>query len=304
MMDAVTRVDGDGASPVYGRAVLDWSKLVWNLGNLGIAVILAPLLFSWSALILFVCFTYVTLLIGHSVGMHRMMIHRSFKCAKPLEYLLIYIGVLVGVAGPFGILRIHDLRDWAQRQPEAHDYFTHRRWLLPDLLWNLAYRFEFERPPVFRIEPRLANDRFYRFMEATWRWQQIPLAALLYYFGGWNWVIWGVSLRVSVSMIGHWTITYYCHNPHLRKRPGGWQVRNAGVQAANLAGPWSVMGLLTYGECWHNNHHAFPESARIGLEKKQYDPAWWFIAALEYLRLAHEVGLPRSEDQRDDLSLI
>ena len=94
------------------------------------------------------------------------------------------------------------------------------------------------------------------------------------------------------------------HNPHLRKCPGRWQVRNAGVQATNLAGPWSVMGLLTYGECWHNNHHAFPESAMIGLEKEQYDPAWWFIAALEYLGLAHEVGRPRSEDQRDDLSPI
>jgi len=303
MMEAVIRVDGEGADAVHGRAVLDWPKLIWNFAMLGAAIIFAIPTFSWSALLLFICLTYATLLIGHSVGMHRMMIHRSFRCKKPLEYLLIYIGVLVGVAGPFGILRIHDLRDWAQRQPKAHDFFTHRRWVLPDLLWNLAYRFEFERAPTFHIEPNLAQDRFYRFMEATWRWQQIPLAVLLFYMGGWAWVIWGICLRVSVSTIGHWTITYYCHNPQLRKKPGRWRVKGAGVQAANLIGPWSVMGLLTYGECWHNNHHAFPESAQIGLEKGQYDPAWWIISALERAGLADKVGRPRSEDQRDDLHL-
>jgi stearoyl-CoA desaturase (delta-9 desaturase) len=61
------------------------------------------------------------------------------------------------------------------------------------------------------------------------------------------------------------------------------------------------MGILTYGECWHNNHHAFPESARIGLEKGQCDPSWRFIQVIAKLGLAHNIGQPRSKSDQDDL---
>ena len=298
MMEPVIRVDGTGANALHGRAVLDWPKLLWNFGHITTALILAPMLFSWAALLLFLFLTYGSLLIGHSVGMHRMMIHRSFTTPRWLEYTLVYIGVLVGVAGPFGILRVHDLRDWAQRQPAAHDYFTHRRWLLVDLLWQLAYRFEYENPPRFVIEASKADDGFYRFLEATWRLHQIPLAVLLYYIGGWPFVVWGICLRVSVSVIGHWTITYYCHSPSTGHGPGRWHVDGAGVQASNLPG----LGYLTYGECWHNNHHAFPESARIGLEEGEADPAWWMISLMQRAGLAYLVKMPRSQDARGDIT--
>jgi hypothetical protein len=69
------------------------------------------------------------------------------------------------------------------------------------------------------------------------------------------------------------------------------------VQASNLPG----LGLLTYGECWHNNHHAFPESARIGLERGQVDPGWWVVRTLERLGLAWNVGHPRPPGSREDL---
>jgi len=250
-------------------------------------------LIRFDAILLFVCTTYFSLLIGHSVGMHRLMIHRSFHCSKFAERLLVYTGVLVGVAGPFGIIRIHDTRDWAQRQQSCHEFFAHTRSLLTDLWWQLTSRFEFVSAPRLTIEPQFADDRFYRFLEKAWRLQQMPIAVLFYYLGGWSWVVWGVCARVFVSTAGHWTITYYCHNPG----PGRWRVKGAAVQASNLVG----VGLLTYGECWHNNHHAFPESARIGLDKGQADPGWWLIVALEKLGVARSVGRPRPASSREDL---
>jgi stearoyl-CoA desaturase (delta-9 desaturase) len=72
------------------------------------------------------------------------------------------------------------------------------------------------------------------------------------------------------------------------------------VQASNLPG----LGLLTYGECWHNNHHAFPESARIGLTKGEADPAAWIIEALAKIGWTWNLGTPRPESQREDLELI
>jgi len=88
--------------------------------------------------------TYCSLLVGHSAGTHRMMIHKTFQRPKWLERILIYIGVVVGMAGPFGILRIHDLRDRAQRQNACHDFFAYRRSYWKDLFWQLTYRFQFD----------------------------------------------------------------------------------------------------------------------------------------------------------------
>jgi len=293
MMEPVQRVISNGANPVHGQVVFDWPKLAWNGGMIGCAMIFAPLTFNFSALFLFVGLTYLTLLIGHSVGMHRMMIHRSFYGSVIVERVLIYVGVLVGMAGPYGIIKTHDMRDWAQRQPECHDFFSHRRNILLDIWWQLTCRFEFSNPPVLNIEPKYANDRVLQWLESTWRLHQVGLAVVLYLLGGWSFVVWGVFVRVSTSIVGHWTITYFCHNPG----PGTWHVLGASVQASNIRG----LGFITYGECWHNNHHAFPESARIGLEPGQTDPAWWFIRTLERLGLVKGVGLPRAEDKREDL---
>lgn len=296
MMKPVFRIDDTHASPVTGKVVWDWPKALWNLGMLMVAAVYAVPTASWETVALFLVLTYTTLLFGHSVGMHRLMIHQTFKCPTWLEKSLIYIGVLVGFAGPYGIIRTHDLRDWAQRQPTCHDFFAHTRGLPQDVWWQLTHRFVFTHPPVLTIEDHYAKDPFYQFLDRTWRWHQAGLAGLFYLIGGWSWVVWGVCLRVFVSVAGHWTITYFCHNPG----PGRWRVKDAAVQASNLP----ALGLLTYGECWHNNHHAFPESARIGLEPGQLDPAWWIIQLLARMRLVSEVGQPRSEAQREDLLVV
>ena len=298
MMQGVIRIDDSQASAELGRVRLDSAKILWRAPLIGISIIGAPLFFSWSALFLFLTLSYVTLLMGHSIGMHRMMIHRSFRAPKPLERALIYIGVLVGMGGPFDIIRTHDMRDWAQRQAQCHDYFSHKRGFIKDVIWQLFYRFEFTHAPTLTVEDRLRRDPYLIFMQKTWPLHQIFLAAIFYLIGGWPWVIWGVALRVSVSIIGHWTITYFCHNPG----PQDWLVTSAGVQASNLKLPSFIGGILTHGECWHNNHHAFPESARIGLHAGQIDPAWAIISRMQKWGWISAVGVPRPDDQREDLS--
>lgn len=293
MMKPVVRVDANGASATLGKVVFDPQKAAWSGGLILAGAALAPLYFSWSAVAAFVLLTYVTMLLGHSVGMHRMMIHRTFSCPKWLERALIYIGVLVGMAGPFGVIKVHDTRDWAQRQAECHDFFSHERGFLRDVTWQLFYRFEFARPPHITIEKDLYDDPFYAFLDKTWALHQVALAGLLFWLGGMPWLVWGVCLRVPLSIVGHWAVTYYCHNPG----PGKWRVRGACVQASNLP----FMGVLTHGECWHNNHHAFPESAQIGLQNGQIDPAWLVIRCLAALGLASNIGRPRVESEREDL---
>jgi stearoyl-CoA desaturase (delta-9 desaturase) len=100
-------------------------KSLWFLSHLIITIVLAPLFVSVSSLMVFIGLTCITLCFGHSLGMHRLLIHRSYECPKWMEYVFVYCGVLVGMAGPFAMMRQHDLRDWAQRQDQCHDYLMH-----------------------------------------------------------------------------------------------------------------------------------------------------------------------------------
>jgi stearoyl-CoA desaturase (delta-9 desaturase) len=267
-----------------------WDPLhsLWNGGMMLASLLLAPLLFSWSALLVFILLTGTSLLLGHSVGFHRRLIHRSFDCPKWLERILVWIGTSVGMSGPLWMIRAHDMRDWAQRQAACHDYLAHRQSMLKDAWWQLHCRLDLRRPPAFDYGDA-GREHFYRFLEATWMAQQIPLAALLFLSGGWSWVIWGICVRVSISVTGHWFVGHLAH----RRGPQSWLVKGAGVQAHDV--PWAA--IPTMGEAWHNNHHAFPGSARIGLYPGQSDWGYAFIRLLETLGLAWNVVLPQHLDR-------
>ena len=291
MMLPVLRIEAGEACPIEGRAVLDISKILWTGSLILIGLCLAPFFTNLAAISLGLGLTYITLLLGHSVGMHRMMIHRSFKTVRWVRYSLLYLGTLVGIGGPSVVIKIHDTRDWAQRMPNCHPYFSHEKGFWRDITWQLFYRFEFEQSPQIKIELEVSEDRFLNHLDKYWRIHQIALAGLLYLWGGLPFILWGICLRVAISTIGHWTVTYICHNPG----PGRWDVKNAGVQASNLKLQGWIGGILTHGECWHNNHHAFPESAQIGLETNELDPAWIIISGLEKFGLAFDVSKPRKD---------
>lgn len=174
--------DSDG-DPTAGRVVFDSPSFAWNGGMLAAALIGGPLTFSGSVFILFVTTTAAGLLLGHSIGYHRKLIHGSFACKPWLEKLLVWFGAYVGMAGPFGIIRTHDTRDWAQRQPECHPYLSHRTSMLRDAWWQIYCRLELRHPPRFDLG-RVGADRFYQWLEANWRWQQLPVALIFYAIGG------------------------------------------------------------------------------------------------------------------------
>src|SRR5689334_4053601 len=130
-------VAAQGADPF--RGIVKWApaKSLW-IGSMTLAALaLCPIFFTPGALLLFLATCAVTLCAGHSVGMHRRLIHGSFQCPLWLEYLLVELGTLVGMAGPIGMIRQHDLRDWAQRQPACHDYLCHKRAFWHDAWWQL-----------------------------------------------------------------------------------------------------------------------------------------------------------------------
>jgi sn-1 stearoyl-lipid 9-desaturase len=103
-------------------------------------------------------------------------------------------------------------------------------------------------------------------------------------------VIWGVAARVAVANHGHWLVGHLAHT----KGPQRWLVEGAGVQAHDV--PWAA--IPTMGEAWHNNHHAYPGSARIGLYPGESDWGFAVIRLLERAGLAWNVQTPETLSAR------
>ena len=285
----------DAAETSATQGGVNWKpiKSLWISAMTLVALIGGPLTFNWGAFALFLITTAVTVCLGHSLGMHRRLIHRAFDCPLWLERIFVYLGTLVGMAGPFGMIRQHDLRDWAQRKPDCHAYLAHRSSMARDYIWQMHCDLALDAPPHLVIERRVAQDRFYQFLELTWIAQQVPWAMVFYAFGGLSCVVWGIAVRVAVSVTGHWLVGYFAHN----QGPRTWHIEGAGVQGYNVP----YCGFLTMGEAWHNNHHAFPGSARLGIYEGESDPGWSVLQFLGKIGLVWNVKTPELLPLRPNL---
>lgn len=289
-------IENGETNAVKGRVRWSPVKSIWIGTMTAATLILGPFVFTWSALAVFIVLSGITLCVGHSVGMHRRLIHNSFSCPLWLEYIMVYAGVLVGMAGPFGLMHQHDLRDWAQRKPDCHDFLRHGRGIWRDAFWQLHCDLELDQAPKFEPESRIREDKVYHWMERTWMWHQLPIALILFALGGWSWVIWGVCARVFACVTGHWLVGYFAHN----EGPMRWHVRGAGVQGHDVP----IAALLSMGESWHNNHHAYPGSAKLGLDPDQPDPGWWLLLILQKLGLVWDIKTPENLPARAALDRL
>jgi|GEM_PF-360065 len=291
------RINFDAQSdPCCG--VVTWSaqKSLWWTGMTVTWLLFGASTISYSSIAVFIILTSIILCLGHSIGMHRKLIHESFDSPKPFERLLIYLGTLVGLGGPFTMMYTHDMRDWAQRQPQCHPFLSHQNSIYKDFIWQIHHKLHLTESPEFSFPKDMQQDTFYRYLQATSMLQQLPVAAVLFYFGGWAWVVWGVCARVSVSVFGHWLIGYFAHNSGQRD----WHLDGAAVQGYNVR----YLGTITFGECWHNNHHAFPGSSKLGIEKNQFDPGWLVLNFLKRFKLVSNLRTPEDLPRRANLSRL
>jgi len=141
---------------------------------------------------------------------------------------------------------------------------------------------------VPRLTGDLARDPYYRWLNTNFLLLQVPLAALLFWIGsvtgagGWALVLWGIPLRLVVVYHCTWLVNSATHLWGEVSHDSGDGSRN---------NPW--VAALTFGEGWHNNHHAFPHSARHGFGR-QIDLTWQHIRLMRSLGLARQVRLPQA----------
>ena len=301
MRDITERVDTrSSANAKDGRLRWAPAKSLWFTAHLLIWLTLGLPHFTWSAVGAALVLTIIILCGGHSLGMHRKLIHDSFECPLWLTRFGAYLGTLVGLGGPFTMMRAHDMRDWAQRQTRCHPFFSQHTAFWRDGFWQLHLRLDLMDGPRMIYPDKLTRDAVMVWLQRTVWLQQIPVGLALYYFGGVGWVAWGISARIVISITGHWAVGWFAHN----HGPRDWEVGGHGVQGHNVPGPARLFGFVTFGECWHNNHHAFPESARLGVMRGQVDPGWWVLCALRRMGLVWNIVEPQDLPHRIHLCRV
>jgi fatty-acid desaturase len=263
---------------------LSWLNVAF-FGAIHALALLAPWFFSWSALGVMILLHWLFGSIGICLAYHRLLTHRSLQVPQWLEYILTTIGALALQGGPIFWVSGHRQHHLHTEDAEKDPYAASRGFWWSHMLWIFYPRPKFfERTTYQKYAPDLARDRYYNWLDRNFLLLQIPVALLLYALGGWSFVIYGVFVRAVILWHTTWLINSATHMIGHRR----FEVADG---SRNLW--WAA--LLTYGEGWHNNHHAYPNVAKAGWKWWELDMTWWAIKGLETLGLAKRIIHPPVE---------
>jgi fatty-acid desaturase len=247
----------------------------------GALLALWPGFFSWSALAVAVAITYLTGAIGVTLGYHRLLTHRSLRLRWPLEYVVATLGTLAMQGAPIQWVATHRVHH-AHSDHEGDPHTTRLGLSWAHVKWLLSQnRYVPTATTCARHCPDLVRDPYYRALTPLTIPLQVLLALALLAIGGWPWVIWGIFVRLVFTYHSTWFVNSASHW-------SGYRLFKTDDRSTNS---WWV-ALMSFGEGWHNNHHAFPFSARHGMAWFEIDVTWWHIKVLQMLHLADRVRVP------------
>jgi sn-2 palmitoyl-lipid 9-desaturase len=258
-----------------------WINIVF-FGAVHALALLAPCFFSWSALGVAIFLHWFLGSIGICLGYHRLLTHRSFQVPKPLEYAIAIIGAMALQGGPIFWVAGHRMHHLHTEDVNLDPYSARKGFWWSHILWLFYPKSEFFNFESYkRYAPDLERDPFYRWLNRNFLLLQIPLGIILYLLGGWSFVWYGLIVRTVLLWHSTWLINSASHMT-------GYRSFHSEDNSRNLW--WAA--LLTYGEGWHNNHHAYPNVAKAGWKWWEIDMTWWSIQLLKNLGLAKRVVLP------------
>ncbi len=255
--------------------------------HVGALLVLFPFAFSWSAVAVFFFLHWLTASIGICLGFHRYLTHRGFKLPKLIAYFVVFCGALACENGPIKWVaqhRMHHAGSDTERDPHSAKkgfWWAHFNWMLYTLP-------EFDdREILINYSKDFSNDNFYRFLDDHFVKIQVAFGFILFAIGGIPWVVWGIFLRIVTVYHSTWFVNSAAHY--------------FGYKTIALKGDLSTncwwVGIIAYGEGWHNNHHAFPKSAKHGLRFWEIDMTWMAICILRFLGLAKDIKVAKLKSQ-------
>lgn len=259
-----------------------------------------PWLFSWTSVFVAVAGLFVFGLLGINLGYHRLLTHRGFVCPKWFERSVAVLGLCSLQDTPARWVAIHRHHHrHTDEQPDPHSPLVSFLWA--HIGWVVARNQETARERITsKYAKDILKDPFYAWLERDAHWVWIVLAswALFFLAGfcgpllwesdvlealrlGLSLLVWGVFVRTVVVWHVTWSVNSVTHL---------WGYRNFNTDDSSRNN--FLVGVLAYGEGWHNNHHADPRSAQHGLRWWEVDLTWTTIRLLALIGLASKVRGP------------
>jgi fatty-acid desaturase len=243
-----------------------------------IGAVAALFMFSWRNLAIAAILYYVATGLGISMGYHRLHTHRSYKVPLWLEYFFAVCGSLTLEGGPIFWVATHRLHHQFSDLPgDPHSpndgaFWSHVGWLL------FGETNHNNTKLMSKYAPDLAKHRFYVWLN-DYHWIPVTVLGLtLLAIGGLPMMLWGICLRVVVGLHATWLVNSATHM---------WGGRRFATRDGSRNNWW--VAVISFGEGWHNNHHAHPTSARHGLAWYEFDPSWLLVKALRFFGVAKAV---------------
>jgi stearoyl-CoA desaturase (delta-9 desaturase) len=256
---------------------LEWGPFV-AIALLHVVCLAAPFTFTWGAVAVAFILYWAVGCLGVTLCYHRLLTHRSFETPKIFEYLFTVLGTLAWQGGPVRWVGTHRLHH--KEADTHHDPHSPRHGFSWGHVFWAVTRDPFGRD-VRNWAPDLRRDPVMMWLD-RWFWvPQVTLGVALWAVGGWPWVVWGIAVRTVLTYHATWFVNSASHT---------WGYRTYEV-ADDSTNNWWV-ALLSWGEGWHNNHHAYQRSARHGMRWYEVDVTWWVIRAMSWIGLARNLVLP------------
>ncbi len=261
------------------RQSINWKNLS-IVTSFHLLTIVALFFFSWQNLAAMLIGNWIVGSLGVGLGYHRLLTHRSFKAPKWLEYTLTVFGAMaIQDDAPKWVTthRLHHQFTETDKDPHSTKpgfWWAHLGWIIR------GTANDHDAMTIQKYVPDLMKDKFH---VALAKFYYLPLlisGVILFAIGGWTMVLWGVFARVVFGWHSTWFVNSATHL---------WGKREYETKDDSTNSAW--VAILTFGEGWHNNHHAQPSSARHGLKWYQFDQNWLTIRVFEKLGWAKQVRL-------------
>ncbi len=276
--------------PLEKPRTIVWVVAVF-LSLFHVGAIAALFMFNWRDIAVAAVLYWIAGSFGVCMGYHRLLTHRAFKAPKLVEYGLAACGALALEGGPVSWVATHRIHHQNSDQegdphtPRDGGWWAHMGWII----FGQAHHNDSRQ--LARFAPDLDRVAFYRWLN-TYHWVPVAVVGIaLLYLGGWSMVMWGVCFRTVLGLHATWLVNSATHM---------WGNRRFETRDDSKNNWW--VALLTFGEGWHNNHHAHPTSARHGLAWYELDMTWLEIRLLEFVGLFKQVKVakiaaPRPESE-------
>jgi fatty-acid desaturase len=247
--------------------------------------------FSWRNLAVFLLLSYMSESLGVGIGYHRLLTHRSFKAPKWLEYSLTALGTLSIQNGAIEWVATHRIHhahtetDQDPHTPRHGAFWAHMGWIMRGTAQN------HDEATLKRYVPDLLKDKFHVYLSRHYYLTSIILGLILFAVGDWTLVLWGIFLRTAFGWHSTWLVNSATHLWGTRR----FETNDDSTNNALIA-------VLSFGEGWHNNHHAHPVSARHGLKWYEFDMNWLTIRLFKQLGWASQVRVFKAKTPENQLN--